>query len=251
MIRLSNSLKAPRGVPDFWDPYKLRYGWPQYQRFYEHSREIGQKRMFYKDRTFKVASYDCGPRYQDVLLLQDLEGLGTLGEICTISTLKARKLMQCFSQKDIHILIKIFKFFKKFPMQRNLATFATPENITFYSHKFKSQLKDSGISEVSILTRRFNLFLQKITNAEPTKIFLPKSVNITAKNFLRHLNNLGIGLISTDNIVCLSIDGFEHSSLDFLSDELLETKESAKVFLHFQINDEITEKIEIKFAEKS
>jgi len=228
MIRLSNTLKAPRGVPDFWDPYKLRYGWPQYQRFYEHSREAGQKRMFYKDRTFKVASYDCGPRYQDVLLLQDLEGLGTLGEICTISTLKARKLMQ-----------------------RNLATFATPENITFYSHKFKSQLKDSGISEVSILTRRFNLFLQKITNAEPTKLFLPKSVNITSKNFLRHLNNLGIGLVSADNILCLSIDGFEHTNLDFLSDELLETKESAKVFLHFQINDEITEKIEIKFAEKS
>merc|ERR1712066_597872 len=118
MQRLATSpvLYAKRGVPDFWDPYKLRHGWPKYQGFYAHSREAGQKRMLYKDRTYRVASYECGPRNLEILLLKNLDGLGTLGEVCTIPKIKARKLLE-----------------------RNLVTHATPENVKFFQYRFKEE----------------------------------------------------------------------------------------------------------------
>ena len=104
MLRASARRLGKKGTPDWWyttkegskEAWALNNGWPQFRRFYEHSRHAGGYRFFYKDNTYRVDNYTAGPMHMDVFLIQDHYKYGTAGEICRLPKYVARKLMHFF-----------------------------------------------------------------------------------------------------------------------------------------------------------
>jgi len=207
MLRTTLVRCGKKGTPDYWNTYALKQGWPQFRRFYEHSRHKGGYRFFYKDNTYRVNNYECGPKDMDVFLTKDHYDYGTAGEICRLPKIIARKLIHSRSSfKDA------------------IAVHATPENIKLYSI-LKPELAeaiDGLTSSDSIPLKRLRMHLNKMAfeNVIP-ELRLPTDtdITITPEHFARCLSKYNIG-INSSFIEGLIVSGYENNQVSFKVAEL-------------------------------
>lgn len=212
MLRAAAVRLGKKGTPDSWaftskgseERYALENGWPQFRRFYEHSRHAGGYRFHYKDNTYRVNNYASGPMNMDVFLIEDHYKYGTAGEICRLPKRTARALIHNYN---------------------NVAVHATPENIKFYSKLYPTLagVLDSTGTTDSIPLKRLKMHLRRlISDGNTPTMNLPhdKDAVITPAHFARCLARYDIG-VNPAFIEGLIVSGFENNQSSFKCSELV------------------------------
>merc|ERR1719210_3246637 len=188
---------AKKGTPHYWEKTTMEHGWPQYQRFYEHSRQPGQHRQIYKDRTYVKQNYAMGPRELEIILInnENLQ-LGSAGEILNVDLKKARQLVE--DQDAVH-------------NKNNQAIYG-------FLHGLDISTDDS---EVSVADRRLKSYLitasqlsgegltLDLSKAKPTTV-------ITKQHFARALQKIDVTVEDEDCIRKLFIRDEVHRDFEFL-----------------------------------
>ena len=211
---------AKKGTPHYWEKFAFDHGWPVYTRFYEHSRQAGQMRQFYKDRTYLKQTWATGPRDLDVILLNDNNTKqGTAGEIVNLDLVTARNLIEVEDAVlDTEANRELYGILLDLDISTETSTVSIPMRRLKHALSLGAGGLDLKITKKMLMNSKNNILIEKI-------------------HFVRMLEKAGIIVKDLDVISGLWIRENVYEEISFTPEFLADfTEGSDKVRLELDVN---------------